>query len=69
MQDFDLGGRTFIELNKLLKASGLCSSGGQAKMLIANGHVLVDGTIEHRKRCKIYADQVVECDGFEIRVL
>lgn len=43
----------YIELNKLLKASGLCDTGGQAKMVIEDQLVTVDGEIETRKRRKI----------------
>ena len=59
---FSLDGREFIELNKLLKAIGICDSGGMAKTVIGNGCVLVDGVIERRKRCKIYPGQVVSFD-------
>jgi ribosome-associated protein len=41
--EFSLEGREFIELNNLLKITGLCSSGGEAKALIASSQVKVDG--------------------------
>ena len=69
MQDFALGDHDYIELNNLLKVTGLCDSGGLAKVLIADGHVKVDGVTELRKRCKIRKGQVVEFDGAEIRVI
>ncbi|MEM1089199.1 MAG: RNA-binding S4 domain-containing protein [Pseudomonadota bacterium] len=37
----------------MLKISGIVGSGGEAKMLIAAGAVLVNGHIETRKRRKI----------------
>lgn len=67
MEEFDLEGHAFIALNNLLKASGLCPSGGMAKMMIAEGLVSVDGRVELRKRCKIRPGQVVEFDGRKIR--
>ena len=39
----------FIELYKLLKAVGLCESGGMAKQAIADSQVRVNGEIETRK--------------------
>lgn len=49
----------FIELHQLLKATSLCSSGGQAKFVITDRLVEVDGLIETRKKCKIRAGQKV----------
>lgn len=68
MIEFELDGREFIELNNLLKVTGLCESGGIAKLLIADGHVRVDGEIETRKRCKIRPGQVIEYDGQQVTV-
>ncbi|MCW8831080.1 MAG: RNA-binding S4 domain-containing protein [Gammaproteobacteria bacterium] len=68
MDIFELEGREFIELNNLLKITGLCESGGRAKVLIADGQVKVDGTVELRKRCKIRQGQIVEFDGQKITV-
>ncbi len=42
-----------VELYKILKFQGLLSSGGEAKNVIADGHVLVNGQIETQKRKKI----------------
>jgi ribosome-associated protein len=61
--------REFIELDKLLKLLGIAASGGQAKHMIANGHVLVDGTIELRKTRKVYAGSRVRCGVDDIEVL
>lgn len=58
-----------IELNRLLKVEGLCSSGGEAKALIAAGEVLVDGARELRKSCRIRAGQIVRAREVEIEVL
>ncbi len=66
--DFDLEGRPFIELHNLLKVTGLCHSGGIAKMVIGDELVQVDGALETRKRCKIRAGQTVEFAEQVIRV-
>ena len=68
MIEFDLVGHDYVELHSLLKVTGLCDSGGVAKLLIADGQVLVDGVIELRKRCKIRTGQVVEFSGQKIVV-
>jgi ribosome-associated protein len=62
METFKFSG-DYIELNKLLKASGLCGTGGMAKTEIENGLVSVDGTVEYRKRCKIRDGQTVAYGG------
>ena len=67
MEDFILEG-DFIELNKLLKITGLCPSGGMAKAVIAEGKVKVDDKVELRKRRKIRAGQAVEFEGHKINV-
>ncbi len=68
MQTFNLEGTDFIELNNLLKITGLVGSGGMAKTLIADGQVLVDGQLELRKRCKIRVGQVIEFAGEQVKV-
>jgi ribosome-associated protein len=60
--------REFVELNQLLKLSGLCDSGGAGKALVASGSVSVDGVVELRKTCKIRDGQVVRIGDAEIRV-
>ncbi|MFG6433398.1 RNA-binding S4 domain-containing protein [Roseateles sp. LYH14W] len=70
MQDVDLELRgDYIELDKLLKATGLADSGGQARALISAGEVRVDGQVELRKTAKMRAGQVVEFGGQRVRVV
>ncbi|MCO4812210.1 MAG: RNA-binding S4 domain-containing protein [Gammaproteobacteria bacterium] len=52
-----------VELFKVLKFEGMTSSGGEAKMLIADGQVKVNGAKEIRKRKQIVADDVIEFGG------
>ena len=49
-----------VELYKLLKFEGMASSGGEAKSVIADGQVLVNGKVETRKRKKIVSGDIVE---------
>jgi ribosome-associated protein len=65
--DFELRGE-YITLDALLKATGLASSGGLAKMMVADGLVQVDGHQELRKTCKIRAGQRVELRDVRIDV-
>lgn len=65
--DFELRG-DHIELDKLLKATGLADSGGQARARIVAGEVRVDGQLELRKTAKMRAGQVVEIGGQRVRL-
>lgn len=67
--EFELTLTEFIELDALLKVTGLCPSGGAAKAMIAEGLVKVDGEVELRKRCKIRKGQSVVFEGHEIVVV
>ena len=68
MAEFKLEGREYIELNDLLKVTGLFGSGGAAKTAIVEGRVTVDGRPEPRRRCKVRAGQVVGFEGDTIEV-
>ena len=57
-----------VELYKLLKFHGLASSGGEAKMIIGDGLVAVNGEIETRKRKKVFSGNIVEFAGERFRV-
>jgi ribosome-associated protein len=59
----------YIALCDLLKAEGIADSGGQAKAMVAEGIVMVDGEIELRKTAKIRAGQIVECLGQQVKVV
>ena len=52
-----------VELYKLLKFEGLASSGGEAKIFIAEGLVAVNGEIETRKRKKMVSGDILEFAG------
>ena len=59
----------YVELNQLLKLTGVVDSGGAGKMLVASGAVAVDGQVESRKTAKIRADQVVVVGDVRIKVM
>jgi ribosome-associated protein len=66
--DFELRGE-FITLDSLLKATGLAGSGGQARAMVVDGKVQVDGRDESRKTAKLRAGQVVSLTGARVRLL
>lgn len=57
-----------VELYKILKFEGMVSSGGEAKSVVAEGRVLVNGEVETRKRRKIVSGDIVEFGGEKVQV-
>ena len=57
-----------IELHKILKFAGMASSGGEAKSVIAEGQVRVNGKVETRKRRKIVSGDIIEFGKEKIRI-
>lgn len=49
-----------IELYKLLKIADLVSGGGEAKVLIAQGYVLLNNEVEFQKRKKVYDGDYIQ---------
>lgn len=49
-----------VELYKILKFEGLVSSGAEAKAVIAEGQVKVNGAVETQKRKKIVPGDTIE---------
>ena len=58
----------FIKLGQALKAAGLVDSGVEAKDVIWEGLVLVNGEIDTRRGKKLYDGDVVEFDGEKIKI-
>ncbi len=59
----------YIELFKLLKTLDLVDSGGVAKMLISEGHVLRNEEVETRKRAKIRSGEVIKIAEVTIEII
>jgi ribosome-associated protein len=57
-----------VELHKILKFENLAASGGEAKHMIAEGRVRVNGQIETRKQKKIYPGDVIETGGCRLEM-
>lgn len=58
----------FIKLGQALKAAGLVDSGVEAKEVIQDGLVQVNGEIDTRRGRKLYDGDVVFFDGEEIQI-
>jgi ribosome-associated protein len=58
----------YIKLGQALKAAGFVESGVDAKFVIQDGLVSVNGEIEVQRGKKLYAGDVVSFDGQEIRI-
>ena len=56
------------ELYKILKFESLVQSGGEAKYVIAQGRVRVNGAIETRKRKKIVSGDLIEFEDQAYRI-
>lgn len=66
--EFELSGREFIELNKLLKLLNIAESGGMANQIIADGMITLNGEGETRKRCKIKPGDIIEWSEQNIKI-
>lgn len=58
----------FIKLGQALKAAGLVESGVEAKEVILERMVFVNGEIETRRGKKLYDGDLVEFDGEQIKI-
>ncbi|MBL4899522.1 MAG: RNA-binding S4 domain-containing protein [Colwellia sp.] len=58
-----------IELCKLLKIANLVAGGGEAKIVISEGYVLLNGEVEYQKRKKIYHNDIVEFNGETLQII
>lgn len=69
MEKFRLrSGDEFIRLGQLLKAVGMAESGVEAKDIIQDGSVTVNGETETRRGRKLYAGDVASYGGREIEI-
>ena len=59
----------FIKLGQVLKACNLVSSGVEAKEVIQDGQVKVNGEVDERRGRKLYGGDHVEYDGQTIDII
>ncbi len=57
-----------IELNKLLKFENLVASGGEAKVIIKEGMVSLNGEVETQVRKKVMAGDTISFQGQDYTV-
>jgi ribosome-associated protein len=65
-EDVEIRGES-IRLGQLLKLVGVAESGADAKALLAEGLVTVNGEAEERRGRQVRAGDIVVADGVEIR--
>lgn len=58
----------FIKLGQALKAAGLVESGVEAKLVIQDGQVKVNGQVEYQRGKKLVAGDVVEFENDTIKI-
>ena len=58
-----------VELYKILKFEGIVASGGEAKAVIDDGQVLVNGEVETRKRKKIVSGDTIEFMNAKFKIV
>ena len=58
----------FIKLGQALKAAGFVESGAEAKDVINDGLVTVNGEIDTRRGRKLYDGDIVVFDGEKIKI-
>jgi len=59
---------TTIRLDQFLKSQGIVGTGGQAKLVIQDGLVLVNGSTETRRRRQLRAGDVVQFEDLRLVV-
>lgn len=58
----------FIKLGQAIKAAGLVESGVEAKIVIRDGEVKVNGVVETQRGKKLFGGEVVEYNGSSILI-
>ncbi|MCI9199575.1 MAG: RNA-binding S4 domain-containing protein [Lachnospiraceae bacterium] len=58
----------FIKLGQVLKLAGWVESGAEAKEVILDGEVKVNGECVLQRGKKIYGDDIVEFDGRQMKI-
>ena len=59
----------YIKLGQALKAAGMVGSGVEAKVVIQDGLVKVNGTVEYQRGKKLYSGAVIEYDGQTVKIV
>lgn len=68
MQEINIKGE-YIKLDQILKLSNIAQSGGEAKFLILEEEVFVNGIITKERGKKIKSGDIVKYKNFEIKAV
>lgn len=58
----------FIKLGQAVKAAGLVESGVEAKLIIQDGQVKVNGNVETQRGKKLFGGEIISFNGEEIKI-
>lgn len=67
IDDVSIGGE-MIRLGQFLKFSGLLDSGGDAKEVVIDGYVTVNGEVDRRRGRQLHDGDLVTFEGRTVRV-
>ena len=59
----------YIKLGQAIKAAGFVSTGVEAKIVIQNGEVLLNGEVEVQRGKKLYDGDIVSYNGQELKIV
>lgn len=59
----------YIKLDQFLKFQGIADTGGEAKNMIMEGRVLVNGAVETARGKKLRIDDIIEYDGRKYKIV
>lgn len=62
-------GTEYIKLDQFLKFQGLVNTGGEAKNIIMEGQVIVNGTVETARGKKLRAQDIIEFQGRKYKIV
>ena len=62
-------GEDFIKLGQAMKKAGLVSSGVEAKIVIQEGEVKVNGETDTRRGRKLFGGEVISFNGEEVKIV
>ncbi|GLR20005.1 RNA-binding S4 domain-containing protein [Portibacter lacus] len=69
LKDFSISGREYVELKNLLKLLNYVNSGGEAKVIIQNGEILVNDEVELRRGRKLKPGDIVKINEDQIKIV
>ena len=59
----------FIKLGQAIKAANMVGSGVEAKIVIQDGEVKVNGEVEYQRGKNLYDGDIVEFNGMQIKII